>query len=172
MPKERPLSDRRRTPQKVRGEVIAQEAVSMTGDLLKREDVPTHLQPLKEEAEVSIVATEIMKQKRVLGDRAIVTMAHSATGAVLDVNDGETEANEILDAQPQRASQRERASKAIEEISGITYRAIQDGLEVSADIVNDIVENDPRKHKVADTTITIEDLTPKERFTGRVRRKK
>ncbi len=167
MPKHRVLSTRTRGV-----EVAVRAESSASANLLRQDDVPRHLQPIKEHYEVALAADEVQKIKRVKAQHTIGVMADATTEVTLHVNDGATEAAEILTAQPMRTSQRARAMEAIDAITDIANRALQDGLEEGAIRVNEIADSDPRAHQLVDPSIVIDDLTPKERLVGKVRRKR
>ncbi len=173
MPRERVINTRVRRAEKVRTELsVRADSSASTANLLRQDDLPQHLQPLKENYEVSIVADEIQKQKRVKAQRTIVVIAQATHDAVLDVNDGEREAIESVNDQRIRDSQRKRATQAIDTASDIAYRALHDGLEEGAIRVNEIADSDPRAQRVVETIVEIDDLTLGERLKGKVRRKR
>lgn len=163
--------NRERRSEKVRGEVVPHIDSPATNNLLRQDDLPKHLQPLKENYEISLVADEVQKQKRVRASQTIGVMVDAAIDVTLDVNEKAVEAVEALTAQPMRPIQRARATDAIDELTKIAFSALQDGVEEGAIRVNEIADSDPRAQQLADTSIEIDDLTIRERVTGKVKRK-
>lgn len=170
MPHERVTSNRVRRAQKVRSEVIVKaDTASITGDLLRKDDLPEHLQPVKEHYEEVIIATEVQNRTRAKAQATIVEMTVVTQEAALTINDKLVDSINYVNEEPMRPKQRDDITEVLDEITHIGNSALMDGLEESTVIVNDITDTNPTHRQRAKRRVRI-DLTTQERLRGKVER--
>lgn len=172
MPHERVTNNRQRRAEKRRTEVtVRADTASITADFSGSDEPPAHLQGVKEHYEIAVTADEAQKRKRVKAQGTIGTMTVVTTDVALGINANVVGSINEINAVPMRADQRERITEVVDEIADIGYAALQDGLEESTMIVNQIADTDPRTHKKSEQEYVIE-LTAKERLAGKARIRK
>ncbi len=170
MPHERVTSNRERRTQKVRSVAIAQsDTAVLTGGLLRNENLPDHLEPLKEHYEVTIFADELQNQVRGKAQRTITEMTMVTHDAVLTVNDKLVDSVNIVNETPMRPAQRESVTEVLDEVATIGHAALLDGLEESARIINEIADKNPTHLQRRKKRVRF-DLTTVERVIGKAER--